>query len=269
MTTPTHIISLGAGVQSSTMALMAAHGEITPMPTAAIFADTQAEPQSVYKWLDWLETQLPFPVHRVTNGSLNIVATTVRISRDANVYTKGAVPAFIRDEETGKVGLLNRQCTSQFKIAVIERKANEMLRPSLQGVQWLGISTDEAHRMKESRRENVENRWPLIELGMSRNDCLDWMERKGYPRPPRSSCVFCPYHNDREWLDLKVNDPDSFLEAVVFERRFAKAVSLTRTKPGGTFLHRSCVPLDQIDFSNPDENQPSLFGNECEGVCGV
>ena len=40
-----HIISLGAGVQSSTMALMAAHGEIGPMPDCAIFADTGAEPQ--------------------------------------------------------------------------------------------------------------------------------------------------------------------------------------------------------------------------------
>jgi 3'-phosphoadenosine 5'-phosphosulfate sulfotransferase (PAPS reductase)/FAD synthetase len=59
-------LSLGAGVQSSTLALMAARGEIGPMPKAAIFADTQAEPESVYRWLDWLEKQLPFPVHRVT-----------------------------------------------------------------------------------------------------------------------------------------------------------------------------------------------------------
>ena len=34
------VISLGAGVQSTTMALMAAHGEIGPMPDCAIFADT-------------------------------------------------------------------------------------------------------------------------------------------------------------------------------------------------------------------------------------
>lgn len=33
-------LSLGAGVQSTTMALMAAHGEIGPMPDCAIFADT-------------------------------------------------------------------------------------------------------------------------------------------------------------------------------------------------------------------------------------
>ena len=64
------IISLGAGVQSTAMALMAAHGEIEPMPNCAIFADTQWEPKAVYDHLDWLEKQLPFPVHRVTAGSI-------------------------------------------------------------------------------------------------------------------------------------------------------------------------------------------------------
>lgn len=64
------IISLGAGVQSSTMAMMAARGMLTPMPDCAIFADTQSEPAAVYRHLDWLEKQLPFPVHRVTAGSL-------------------------------------------------------------------------------------------------------------------------------------------------------------------------------------------------------
>ena len=59
-----HYLSLGAGVQSSTLALMYALGELEPMPKAAIFADTQAEPASVYKWLDWLEKQLPYPVYR-------------------------------------------------------------------------------------------------------------------------------------------------------------------------------------------------------------
>ena len=49
---PVHIISLGAGVQSSTMALMAARGLILPRPIGAIFADTQDEPASVYRWLD-------------------------------------------------------------------------------------------------------------------------------------------------------------------------------------------------------------------------
>jgi hypothetical protein len=46
-------ISLGAGVQSSVMALMAARGEIGPMPDCAVFADTQWEPAGVYEHLGW------------------------------------------------------------------------------------------------------------------------------------------------------------------------------------------------------------------------
>jgi len=106
-----HIISLGAGVQSSTMALMAAHGEIGPMPDCAIFADTQSEPQSVYTWLDWLEKQLPFPVYRVTKGSLETVSTTIRRSKNDNLYTNGQPPAFMMIRRGEKPGILQRQCT--------------------------------------------------------------------------------------------------------------------------------------------------------------
>jgi hypothetical protein len=270
---PIHVISLGAGVQSSTMALMAAHGEISPMPVAAVFADTQAEPASVYRWLDWLERQLPFPVIRTSLGNLEEIAATAKISRNGNTYTSGAVPAYIVDEETGKVGLLTRQCTYHFKIKMIERTAKLLRKRHARGKdfpdvrQWIGISLDEAHRMKPSRKDFIWNRWPLVELGLSRADCLDWMTAKGYPTPPRSSCVFCPYHSDREWAEMKETQPEEFARAVAFEGSFAAAVSQTRQKRGGTFLHKSCVPLDQVEFKiGSNEKQ---FGNECEGVCGV
>jgi len=48
------VISLGAGVQSSTMALMAANGEL-PKPDCAIFADTGYEPKAVYRYLEFLK----------------------------------------------------------------------------------------------------------------------------------------------------------------------------------------------------------------------
>ncbi len=66
------VLSLGAGVQSTTLALMAAHGEIGPMPDCAIFADTGWEPNSVYDHLDWLRSPnvLPFPVHVVSAGNI-------------------------------------------------------------------------------------------------------------------------------------------------------------------------------------------------------
>jgi hypothetical protein len=260
-----HIISLGAGVQSSTLALMAAAGEISPMPDAAIFADTQAEPASVYKWLGWLEKQLPFPVYRVTKGDLGEISTTVRISRNGNAYTNGQPPAFI-DTGREKEGIMQRQCTGDFKIKVISREIRR-IREKQPVIQWIGISTDEAHRMKASTLSYIEHRWPLIELGMSRTDCFTWIADHGLPTPPRSSCVFCPYHSDAEWHRLKSEEPEEFLRAVDYEARFQAAHAKTRLT-GTPFLHRSLRPLQTIDFAAGIE-KPNQFGNECEGVCGV
>lgn len=259
-----HIISLGAGVQSSTMALMAAKGELGPMPEAAIFADTGVEPLSVYAWLDWLEKELPFPVYRVSKGNLGETATSVRLSRNGNYYTKSAPPAFM--EHKGKVGPIQRQCTSDFKIAVIEREIRR-LRNKMPIIQWIGISTDEAHRMKPARLSYVENRWPLIEATFSRDDCLSWMRNNGYPEPPRSSCVFCPFHNNTEWQRLKTAEPAEFERAVQFEKDLQSAFSQTKLS-GRPFLHRSCQPLDTVDFIIPAK-ESNQFGNECAGVCGV
>ena len=58
------ILSLGAGVQSTTLALMIEKGEI-PMVDCAIFSDVGAEPKLVYKHLEWLEKQLSYPVYKV------------------------------------------------------------------------------------------------------------------------------------------------------------------------------------------------------------
>ena len=127
---------------------------------------------------------------------------------------------------------------------------------------------DELHRMKPSRDGWIKNRWPLIEKGMTRQDCINWMRNKGYPTPPRSSCSFCPYHSNDEWKRLKNNDPEAFADAVKFESEFQKTMKQVKGFRGTPFLHRSCVPLSEIDFDKPSP-QMDMFGNECEGVCGV
>lgn len=153
MSEPIHIISLGAGVQSSTMALMAACGEITPMPVAAIFADTQNEPKSVYVWLDWLEKQLPFPVNRVTQGNLADDTLTVRLRKDKTGYwNPSGIPHYSTNAD-GSLGHGPRQCTVDFKITPIAREQRRLMKGC--GVRscvvWIGISMDEIMRMKPSR----------------------------------------------------------------------------------------------------------------------
>lgn len=275
---PVHILSLGAGVQSSTLALMAARGEIGPMPIAAVFADTQAEPAGVYRWLDWLEKQLPFPVYRVTAGSLTDDQLKIRVSgRTGNNYIRTLIPAYVAKPNGGK-GLMGRKCTSEYKVRAILKKTKELAKvprgcKTVRIKQWIGISIDEAHRMKPSRKQWAENIWPLIDHGMSRQHCLDWMKRNGYPEPPRSACIYCPFHSDHEWQRLRDQEPEEWAKAVEFDvklREIARKQTGTAKLSGDIFLHASLKPLDQVTFQNvPAKHQVSLFGNECEGLCGV
>ena len=62
------VISLGGGVQSSVMALMAGEGAFDRPPDCAIFADTHWEPPSIYAHLDWLSMNMSFPLYMVDNG---------------------------------------------------------------------------------------------------------------------------------------------------------------------------------------------------------
>lgn len=143
-------LSLGAGVQSTTMALMAAHEEIGPMPDCAIFADTGWEPKAVYDHLDWLMSPnvLPFPVHIVSAGNIREqLAAAADGHRWASIpaFTKTVTPAgtemevFDEDDngetiaigtrrtrkETVSIGMIRRQCTKEFKIVPIVRKVRE------------------------------------------------------------------------------------------------------------------------------------------------
>lgn len=313
MTNPIHIISLGAGVQSSTMALMAAKGEITPMPTASVFADTKSEPASVYKWLEWLRANLPFDTKVVSKGNL---FTDTLSPRPTGKFLRIDIPAYVF--HGGKnMGFINRSCTRDYKIKPIIAESRRIVQPQMKAwreahkgalklisdwkkecanakreakkngvkkvstpsrphsawaecqsdplvVQWIGISLDEIIRMKESQEPWILNRWPLIELRMNRQNCLMWMERNGYPKPVKSSCTFCPYHGNDEWRKLTKQE---FAECVDLDTRLR--TTRIRVK-GELFLHKSGIPLSQVDLSTEEERgQTDMFNNECEGMCGV
>lgn len=263
------VLSLGAGVQSSTLALMIAAGEL-PMVDCAIFADTQWEPKHVYTWLDWLERQLPFPVHRVTKGNIRENILNKQSNTSGGRYA--SVPWFITSIK-GKRGMGRRQCTSEYKLKPMIRKQRELLgykpraRIPLGSLEILiGISTDEAYRMKPARERWARNTWPLIDKRMSRQDCLNWMASRGYPTPRKSSCLGCPYHDDDQWREIKA-DPDAWADVLEVDVAIREPVRRMR---GQQFMHADRIPLADIDLLSPKERgQTDLFINECEGICGV
>jgi hypothetical protein len=255
MTTKPHltVISLGAGVQSTTMALMAAHGEITPMPDCAIFADTQWEPKAVYEHLELLERLLPFPIYRVSKGNLRAAALNGGYA-DIPWHTVNA---------NGTAGMGRRQCTYQYKLRPIQQKIVQLCdgkRVKAGAEVWIGISTDEAFRMKPSRVKYIVNRWPLIDQRKSRADCYAWLARLGITAP-KSSCIGCPYRSAAHWRSLTSDELSNAIEVDngIRDRRAVQQ-----------FMHSSRRSLAEIDMrSDAEIGQADLFNNECEGMCGV
>lgn len=269
------VVSYGAGVQSTTMLLMAAAGQIGPMPDCAIFADTGDEPEEVYAQLRWITSPnvgLPFPVHTVSAGSLR---QEMLDSVDGIANAWGRPPVFIRNED-GKIGQARRQCTQDYKIEPIQRKVRELIglkkrqrNPKTPVVeQWIGISTDEIGRLKPSFLPFIHNRHPLVELNMSRGDCLQWLERNGFPKPPKSACRVCPFRKNSEWLRLRDQSPADFEAACEVDDAIRTGTRLGMTK-GLPFLHRSGVPLRDAQLADASAADQHSWLGECEGMCGV
>ena len=251
------VLSLGWGVQSFTLAAMAALGDIEPID-AAIHADTTHERSATYefaaKWTPWLEAH---GVRVVTVVSRN--AQTVK----QVTSVKTDVPAYTYSENGARLGQLRRQCTHRWKVQPIRRwlQANRAGQPV---TQLLGISRDEWHRAKDSDVKYVTHVWPLLEKNMTRNDCINYLERNGLEVPGKSACVFCPYHNKRAWQDMKLENGDDWRKAVEVDEAIRKV-----RPPYDLFVHSSRIPLVEVDLSTPeDHGQLRLLNEECDsGYC--
>lgn len=254
------VLSLGAGVQSSTLAFMIENGDLPYKIDCAIFADTGWEPENVYRYLQYIESNVSFPIVRVMHKE-GLKKALLGEGRFA------AVPFF-----TDRGGMGMRQCTGEYKIMPIQKKCRELLGygkgkriPKDSLTMLIGISTDEVVRMKPSRVPWIKHEWPLIDKGLSRSNCLQYLQSKGYELPAKSSCLGCPYHSDKQWLDLKNKSPEEWRETVEVDKVIRDRAFGMQQKQ---YMHRSCKPLDEVNFS-AIEDQIDMFGNECEGMCGL
>ncbi len=272
------VLSLGAGVQSTTLALLAVEGGL-PKPDAAIFADTGWEPAAVYAHLDRLETVMAgagISVHRVSKGNLRTDAID-----PAHRYA--SIPYFVRNPD-GSNGMGRRQCTSEYKLSPIRRKVRELLGakpPDYRTVprgrgceQWVGFSTDEIHRVTD--RAGVQYltvRHPLLDLGMSRKDCTRWLAARGWGGTVKSACIGCPFHGNRQWRDLRDNRPDEWADAVAFDAAIRQGGSNPTPDGGQAFLHRSLLPLsiapiDRVTRREQAERQTDLLDALADQAAG-
>lgn len=271
------ILSLGAGVQSTALALMIEKGEV-PMVDAAIFADVKGEPKAVYEHLSWLKTKLSYPVYQVTWRDLKQDILDAAEGK----YTAFTAPFFTKNPVTGKKGLLRRQCTNMYKIGPVVQQVRKLLglekgekrKKGTEVEMLMGISRDEVFRIKTNRIKYINNVYPLVDLKMTRADCLTWMQKFNYPKPPRSACTFCPYHSNEEWKEIKKNKKE-WDEVVAMDKAIRHQEKYKLKNKNSTevldelYLHREGIPIDQVNFDKKKkDDQLDLFQSECEGMCG-
>lgn len=282
-----HVLNLGAGVQSTALYLMSIDGDEPDVPKfdAAIFADTQEEPDEVYRHLDWLEKQGGPKIVRTTAGRLGDALDQVA---DANGNTRKdgghyiSIPAFTLHPQTGAKGIIQRQCTGDFKVKPIEKWIRENYgagfgKPIPKDTivhQYMGLSFDEPKRVIRVKQRflakpsNWRVHFPLWEMQYTRGDCQAYLRDRMPYEVPRSACVFCPFKSDAEWRRLKADDPNGWQRAVYIDAVCRTGTGLDAHR----YLHKSCVPLDQVDLRPADEKsgQMKFFGfqDECEGYCG-
>jgi hypothetical protein len=268
-------LSLGLGLQSVTLAFMSARGDL-PMLDAAIFADTGHEKRATYEYLDYLRTNVPFPIAVVRRPGASLgehAIANVALPKDG----RHQLPLHTVDSD-GTVGMLPKQCNSDWKKRVVHREIIRMLHeagwssrvlprePVIE--EWLGMTLDELNRLGPSERPFIHHRYPLVEdnLRYKRPNCTTWLLDRGYRIPPRSACIFCPFQRNDEWRDMRDNHPDDFSDAIDFDA----AIRVPYVGfDGSAYLHRDRVALVDADLSTPeDHGQESVFG--CgDGICGT
>lgn len=268
--TPLHLryLSFGAGVQSTALLVMSALGlRGCPKADFAVFSDTQDEPAYVYEHLArmqaWGEAH-GLPVHVTTRGRLSEVSGG-----------RFLVPIFVEGTD-GRASMTWRKCTHEYKlqpiIQFVRRRLGilpgQRVGKGRTATALIGISIDESQRMKPPLQPWMTNVYPLVDAGMTRSACLALLDEHGIELPSKSACVFCAFHSDSAWVQMRDDHPTEWARAVAFDEQIRDMASAGIQKPA--YLHRSLIPLREVAFDSRQQRfDLEGFGNDCEGMCGV
>lgn len=280
---PFRVLSLGAGVESTTLLLMAATGELETGLDAAIFADTGAEMDHTYETLDWLIPEAEargVDVHVVTAGdwepldkeNAGIWTETLDLARSDDATRGDHQPFFVDEPGGGGYSMTRRKCTRHYKIRPVSRKISE-LRDGRHVERWQGVSLNEMDRINAPDVQYTTHRFPLLaEKRMSRSDCRAWLHRHGYPEVKKSACKQCPFRKKQGFAAMRTEYPDTFDEVAEWEEKIREHGGLPGMD-GTPYMIKDLQPLRNVP---PLEGgQGELFekamdlGGCSAGACGL
>lgn len=219
------VIMFGLGQQSTVLVEMAIEGKL--QVDEIITCDTGEEMPQSYDTLEFYKKRLE---------AANIKFTILK--RDyplyEHFYSQNKVP----------LGWVNPYCSSHFKRDL----ANSHYRKTLSNgrlyakdieiIEYLGITTDEIGRMKPAKESWKTKEYPLIEMGMSRQDCINYLKDRYIPIPVKSGCWLCPNKSWNYFKEMKYNQPKLFEKLIQLEKNAEKYNATLKGKPMSS-IHQS------------------------------
>lgn len=261
------VFSYGGGVQSTAALVLAAQGKIDFKTFLFANVGDDSEHPATLRYVR--EVALPYAeangieLRELRYWSEDGVRKTLH-QRLTTLGPKGGqfIGIPLRLSRTGKPG--RRSCTHDYKVATIERHLRQLgAAENDKALVALGISLDEMQRARNDGGTTYqETTYPLIDLRLTRQDCVRVIERAGLMVPPKSSCWFCPYHSKKKWQDMRDNEPDLFWKSVDLERHINESLLVQGLDP--VWLTDWLMPLDQA--TSPHRQLP-MFTDEAEDAC--
>ena len=229
----TTFISYGGGVQTFAMLVLLEQDKIRA--DEVIFANTGAEHQETYDHIQNVvlplldRIKIPFIEVKMSKkvypcGDSDHKHPVIATSLSEVIEVRSRIPS-----------LRTRWCTEYSKITPIknyiknEQENGRYIKPA---VALLGISLDEWQRMHRSHLSQYVAEYPLIDMRLTRKDCISLIKKSGYSLPPKSGCYFCPFQPLEQWKRLYSTEPQKFETAIRLEEQDPKFpnYSLARSK---------------------------------------
>ena len=175
-------------------------------------------------------------------------------------------------KEDGHKSKMPRNCTIDYKVELISKyvrwellgyKKGQRLREEDKKAHemHMGFSAEESRRGKESPNPMFVNKFPLVEMGLTRADNFAYIKDVWGLETKASACSFCPFHKNYFFKFLRENEPEQYAQVVGVDELLRDK----NPKPpmdSDLFISRSRKRL--MDLTDEDCNDA-----ECFEYCGM
>lgn len=278
------ILSCGAGMQSTALALMSCANKLlkekrakdfafeyiekVPIYDVVLFCDLGLEPSWVLNQVNFIKNAcewagIPFYVlkndlykHYIENfGEKRVVS----------------IPFWTRDVD-GKKGKMMRNCTLEFKINIMQNfvrwellgykkgqrtKAEDMKAHEMH----LGFSKEEEHRCKENPHKMFVNKFPLCEMNLVRADNYAYIKDVWGLDTKASACCFCPFHTNYFFKYIKDNHKHEYEKTVKFDQMLEKAQPNTKIR-SKLYISKSRKRIEDLLPEECQDKECFMYKNE-------